>query len=48
MTRWVVMLLFLAAAVAVAQEWELGVSGGLGFSRNATVTNASGERQGRL
>ena len=42
MTRWVVMWLSLAAAAALAQEWELGVSGGVGFSRNATVTNASG------
>jgi len=42
MTRSVVMLLLLAATVAVAQEYELGVSGGLGYSRNATVTNASG------
>ncbi|HSW50338.1 MAG TPA: hypothetical protein VLH09_09200, partial [Bryobacteraceae bacterium] len=33
---------FLFAALALAQEWELGVSGGFGFSRNPTVTNAAG------
>lgn len=32
----------LLAAAAAAQEYEVGVSGGLGFALNPTVTNASG------
>ncbi len=35
-------IFFLLAALALAQDWELGVSGGLGFSRNPAVTTASG------
>ena len=35
-------IFFLLATLAVAQEWELGVSGGFGFSRNPTVTNDAG------
>ena len=42
MARCVLTAYFLFATAAVAQDWELGVSGGLGFSRNPTVTNASG------
>ncbi len=36
-------LLLLAASAAMAQEWELGVSGGYGVPLNPTVTNAAGE-----
>jgi hypothetical protein len=40
--HYVVMLVFLTASVAVAQEWELGVAGGFGFTRNPAVTNTLG------
>lgn len=35
-------IFFLLATLALAQQWELGVSGGLGYSRNPAVTTASG------
>jgi hypothetical protein len=40
--RCIVVLWLMAAAVAAAQEWELGVSGGFGFLRNPAVTTAAG------
>jgi hypothetical protein len=44
----VVVLVFLTASVAVAQEWEFGVAGGFGFSRNPTVTNSTGSGKAGL
>jgi hypothetical protein len=35
-------MFFLTASIAVAQEWEAGVAGGYGFTRNLTVTSPAG------
>jgi hypothetical protein len=45
---YVVMIVFLAASSAFAQEWELGASGGFGLPLNATVTGPAGEGKAGL
>jgi hypothetical protein len=40
--RWILMVLFVTAATAAAQQWELGVSAGFGYLRNPAVTSAAG------